>query len=202
MSLYLQAIDNAIRSSFFSPKADLKRLVDELKDDSSLATMLDVILHSLLQDGALVKAVWSPTQKPGVVDLDSQELRRTGDLMKQMGTVALSKATGYLEAPFEEDVMRVVILESFGGTDSTEKGREKFTTQSSAEWYSSRNVTAGRLKYRLETGTMSVPLVRGFAFAGGLGGNSLAHLKCRIRQTAGMSKVDVASRSHRKVALR
>jgi hypothetical protein len=187
MSLYLQAIDKAIRTSIFSPKADLKRLVDELQDDSSLATMLDFILHSLLQDGALVKDVWSPTQKPGVVDLDSQELRRTGDLMKQMSTIALSKATGYLEAPFEEDVMRVVILESFGGTDTQKGGMQKGgshtqTTQASKGGPETRHedIIKSWVDWKFtKTGNrrepLSLPLVRGFCvFAGGIGEALLA----------------------------
>jgi hypothetical protein len=182
MSLYLQAIDKAIRTSFFSPKADLKRLVDELQDDSSLATMLDVILHSLLQDGGLVKDVWSPTQKPGVVDLDSQELRRTGDLMKQMGTVALSKATGYLEAPFEEDVMRVVILESFGGTQQGGMQKGESNTHASKGGPDARHedVIKGWVDWKFtKSGNrrepLSLPLVRGFCvFAGGIGEALLA----------------------------
>jgi hypothetical protein len=194
MSLYLQAIDEAIRTAFFSPKADLKRLVDELQDDSSLATMLDVILHSLLQDGGLVKDVWSPTQKPGVVDLDSQELRRTGDLMKQMGTVALSKATGYLEAPFEEDVMRVIILESFGGTQEggmhtggsntqiVPRGNGSQTTHALKGGPDTRHedVIKSWVDWKFtKTGNrrepLSLPLVRGFCvFAGGIGEALLA----------------------------
>lgn len=196
MSLYLQAVDKAIRTSFFSPKADLKRLVDELQDDSSLATMLDVILHSLLQDGGLVKYVWSPTLKPaGVVDLDTPELRRTGDLMKHMGTVALSKATtGYLEAPFEEDVLRVVILESFGGSQKGGIQTGESSTQTAPRGDASQAMHAlkGGPESRHEdvikawvdwkftkTGNrrepLSLPLVRGFCvFAGGIGEALLA----------------------------
>jgi hypothetical protein len=182
MSLYLQAIDKAILTAIFFPGADLKRLVDELQDDSSLATMLDVILHSLLLDGALVKDVCIPTQKPGVVDLASQELLRTENLMKQMGTVVLSKAPGYLEAPFEEDVLRVVILESFGGNQVVPREAGSKTMHASKDGPETRHddVIKGWVDWKFaKTGNrrepLAVPLVRGFCvFAGGIGEALLA----------------------------
>ena len=197
MSVYLQGMDQAVQSALFYPPPDLKRFVNSLQDDSTPVTRLAVILHSLLRDAVLVEQVSKPTLKPGVVDLDRQELERTAALILQMGAFNLSRnaALDYSEAPLEEDVLRLVILESLGGPAEVQEQSQstalvpKGTTGSATrhpvverhalaikEWVEWKFAKGGD-----RTEPLVVPLVRAFCvFAGGLGESLLT---CSSRAT-------------------
>jgi len=172
MNLYLRVVDETIRTKLFNPRFDMKELVNELQDDTTPVTRLEVLLQSLLVDGTLVKEAWKSTQKPGVVNLEGEELRRCEQLMKQLGNLMVTRSHRSVEAPFEEDILRFAILESFGGPGIHSVPTQSLLGQASQrhldtikDWVDWKSTKGASLREPLV-----VPLVRGLCiFAGGFG---------------------------------
>lgn len=167
MAMYVFIMDEAIRTALFHPRPNIHQMVEELYDDTTPVTRLGVILHSLLCDQSLVKEVWSPSQKPGMAGPEREEMILSEKLTKHMASVFLCRIDPQTEAPLEEDVLRIAILESLGGRlhPSDTSGVSERHQKSVNEWID-RQILRGQLLHE----PLSTPLVRGlYVFLGGAG---------------------------------
>ena len=122
MSMYLYMYDEAIRTSLFFPRPSVSKMIRQWSGDtsSSTVTQLGIILNSLLCDTSLVQQIvnvsYSMT-RIGTYSFDKEELLSLEQHTKQMAHVLLSPLYNNApsEAPLEEDVFRIVLLEAFGG---------------------------------------------------------------------------------------
>jgi hypothetical protein len=152
MSLYLTGLDEAIRTELFNPVLDLKNLVDEINpEDRTPISWCDVVMQVLLFDVSLVRECWKEAHFN--LDKEGDELRRNDDISQKLGKLLLSMA-GVNEAPLEEDVFRLSVLESLGGN------RKPLPL----EWINFRFPTKQR------RAPLCIPLARALCgFVGGLG---------------------------------
>lgn len=111
---------------------------------------------SLLYDSQLIKTVSQPSQNFETVMHERDELIRASNLSQQLARILLSPMVPSNEAPLEEDVFRLAVLESLGGR----RGAHNVT-----EW----------VHYAVVTGSMvpeppCLPLLRALCiYIGGLG---------------------------------
>ena len=114
INIYLVAIDMLARLTLCKYKVNLKRLVEELTDDTSneytLDAMLSIILH---EDTVLVKEVGSSTRNLGTVKIEEEEVTRNEDATGKMARV-LVDGRGIIGG-LESDILRALTLESLGG---------------------------------------------------------------------------------------
>lgn len=110
---FLRILDESIQIHLFNPRPNLKTLVDELDDDSTPLSRLDVILQSLLGK-SIANEVWKPIPNDRFVVLEQEEVRRNERLMQDL-SVEMTKKGTKTEWFLEEDVLRILILESLGG---------------------------------------------------------------------------------------
>jgi len=175
---YIYTIDHQIRMALFNPPADLHRLLQELaNDDTTSLTRLGVMLSSILCDASLVKRVWSgPGSQNSIGGPESEEIILCETLFETMANILLRPIDPSTEAPLDEDVLRIAILESLGG---------KLATDSSSSSSSSGNESTERHEKEINkwiglptplrvSGSrvehLSIPLVRGLCvFIGGFG---------------------------------
>lgn len=122
MSLYLYTYDEMIRTSLFHPRPNVSKMIRQWSNDlsSSTVTQLGVILNSLLGDPSIVQEILNVSYsltRVGAWSFEKEEMISLDKHAKQMAHVLLSPIYNYalLEAPLEEDVLRIVILEAFGG---------------------------------------------------------------------------------------
>lgn len=126
MSMYLYIYDEAIRTSLFFPRPSVSKMIRQWSGDtsSSTVTQLGIILNTLLCDPSLVKhivkASYSMT-RVGTYSFEKEEILTLEHYTKQMSHVLLSPSynNASSEAPLEEDVLRIIILEAFGGGSNT-----------------------------------------------------------------------------------
>jgi hypothetical protein len=126
MSMYLYMCDEAIRTSLFYPRPSVSKMIRQWSGDTSSSTMtqLGIILNNLLCDPSLVehivKASYSMT-RVGTYSFEKEEILTLEHYTKQMSHVLLSPSytNASSEAPLEEDVLRIIILEAFGGGSNT-----------------------------------------------------------------------------------
>ena len=114
INIYLVAIDMLARLTLCKYKVNLKRLVEELTDDTSneytLDAMLSIILH---EDTVLVKEVGASTRNLGTVKIEEEEVTRNEDATGKMARV-LVDGRGIIGG-LESDILRALTLESLGG---------------------------------------------------------------------------------------
>ena len=123
MSIYLVLVNEASKRTLCMPGMNLERLVEELSDDAPRETTLHVMVESILEGSdSLVRSVFQPTQKVGVLYAEDEELKRGDKSMGQMAQVLLGmdRHADSSQACLERDMLLVYILESLGGTDETE----------------------------------------------------------------------------------
>jgi len=173
ISTYIYTIDGEIRKVLFAIPENISKLIDEFSDDTTPVTRLDVILRSLLCDASLVREVWNPNLRPGIGGPEREEISLSEKLFQAFAAAwlhkkeSVSEPTG--ESPFEEDVLRVAILESLGGridggTVSVGDAIERHEMQIN-EWIGLPAVHGRGPREHL-----SIPLVRGLCtFIGGFG---------------------------------
>jgi len=167
LALYIYLADSEIRRALFKPEAEIPQMIRELNDDSTHVTRLGVMLRSLLSDASLVEEVWSPKRAPGIGGPEREEIDRSEKLFQDCSKILLRRPDPRSEAPLEEDVLRIAVLESLGG--------ETFGTihpETDERHYQQINEWIGLPTLR-GTGSfehLSVPLVRGLCvFVGGFG---------------------------------
>jgi len=136
LSLYLYCLDEGIKHALFSPAPDLERLIEEYgdgDDETMLPTRRDVIMYSILfGESAAVEMLSdmnycssqgrnSQIVQVGILGVEQEECRRVKACSKLLAsTVILRRTRPVVEAPLEEDVLRVAILRSIGrSTDSS-----------------------------------------------------------------------------------
>ena len=172
VTLYMHGIDEAARSLLCTPYAKLKQLVDEISDDDRSDTCLDVVLYSILHaDEALVKQLGMPLTRPRVLDLEVEEGKRNAESIKTMANTLLYGVEN--GSPLEEDILRVTLLESLGGTSSDG------SSQGGLEGADTRHAHAVRMWVQpgdavkeggKRSEPLAIPLVRALcAYVGGLG---------------------------------
>lgn len=168
ISVCLAGIDEAARAVLCVPGLKLKKLLRESWGDTSSELCLDVMLNSVLHgDLSLVRNIWSPTQK---VDTEEEEIKRNDNCIDQMAHILLHNGSDNVTnmACLEQDILRVLLLESLGGSSNSLEVNNTILTKASL-----RHVES--VKFWVDPGTRKwdpvvVPLVRGLcAYAGGLG---------------------------------
>jgi hypothetical protein len=138
MALYVHIMDEMMRTSLFHPRPDLSKMVNELSDEMPNVALLGVILNSILCDPALVQQVVHSSHQLGIGGPERDELKLSKKLTKQMASVYLTSSATQSEAPLEEDVLRVIILETMGGGtrchSSTTKSMSERHRKIISEW--------------------------------------------------------------------
>jgi len=174
ITLYLHLYDETLRTLLCSPPTNMKRVVESCADDDRQETYLDVAMYSILHsDDALVKKMSLPSP-PGYRNLEREEGIRNQEAIKTMAKTLLRPSPGdRWAAHLEDDIFRLAILSSLGGTsfsNGASGGIEK------AEPYHVDNIVQWLLpddKMKMEGlrhEPLIVPLVRALcALTGGLG---------------------------------
>lgn len=165
--LFLEAFDETVRHLLCTYSQNMRTLVEEIADDDSMETFLDVTIYSLAHsDTSLVSEIGSPS-KPNFHDLEREELRRNDNATRAMATALVRKSMAdETSAHLEEDVLRLAILASFGGGNYVESSNPEIQKNIQSwiqpETFSKMTISRG------EPGV--VPLVRALcAYVGGLG---------------------------------
>ena len=122
ISMYLCIYDEALRTSLFYPRPNVSKIIRQWSGDTSTptATQLGIILSNLLCDPSLVQNVvnvsYSMT-RVGSFSFEKEEILSLEYHTKQMAHVLLSPSYNNTpsEASLEEDILRIIILEAFGG---------------------------------------------------------------------------------------
>lgn len=130
--LYLHLLDEGIRYDLFRPSLNLSRLIEEFHDDSTPLTRLGVTMNSLLRGATSIVADLSKPIPAGVAarfGVEIEESRRLDQHAREFAESVVhspsllfsvaaptassrSGGTSCAEAPLEEDVLRVIILQS------------------------------------------------------------------------------------------
>lgn len=164
MLLYLERLEYAIRMSLFNPTANLRQLLEELQVDTNPVTMLGIILRSLIGCSSLVEKIWVPVQQPGLGGPERDEIDLSTTLFDSMATNVLRQHDLKLEAPFEEDILRITVLRWLDGrpVDYT-KDLSIHKAMENHDWMTC-TTSHGTID------ELSIPLVRGLCvFIGGSG---------------------------------
>ena len=149
--LYLSIFDYNLRIFFCTTPSNIKKLVEEASGgDARMEVFLDVVLRNLLHsDDELVKKLGnnSSTRSSVWMDLEQEEQKRNDFAITTMADILLHKSSKDEAGPhLEDDILRLAILSSIGGSRSSEGG------SSSTEPYA------------------AMPIVRALcAYAGGIG---------------------------------
>lgn len=175
-TIYIYTIDHKIRMALFNPPADLHGLVEELaNDDTTPLTRLGVMLSSILCDASLVKQVWSgPGSQNSIGGPESEEIILCETLFETMANILLRPIDPSTEAPLDEDVLRIAILESMGGKLATDSSSSLSGNESTERHEKEINKWIGLPTPVRVSGSrvehLSIPLVRGLCvFIGGFG---------------------------------
>jgi len=115
-SSFLIAVDLFTRVCLCLPTLQVSRLVEEISGDFTPESTLDVILCSILQGNSeLIDSIWAPTRKPGTLMIEEEEIERNDKSMEMMSKLILQEEPVHFVAQLEQDILRISILESFGG---------------------------------------------------------------------------------------
>jgi hypothetical protein len=117
IAFYVTSMDEMLRTSFFHPRPNLTKMVNELSDETPEVTLLGVMLNSLLCDATLVQQAVNSSFPKSVSGPERDEVKRSEELTKKMTRVFLTPRKEHTpsEAPLEEDVLRILLLELLGG---------------------------------------------------------------------------------------
>jgi hypothetical protein len=112
---YVLLLEEISRTYVFRKPMDFHEIDAEVGTHPSSLT-LGVILSSILADESLALTVWESSYPSGV---EIEEIKLVQECSAKMASVLLHHAINQSEAAFEEDALRISILESLGGTVTT-----------------------------------------------------------------------------------
>ena len=166
-SVYLISVDTFARFCLCLPTLQISRLVEEISCDFTQESTLDVVLCSILQgDTGLIKSIWDPTQNPGTLLIEQEEVERNVRSVEIMSKILLQKEPLPSESELEQDILRISIMESFGGGTNTSSERQQAIIKNLVHPKNAPLSTS--ISGRGEP--LAIPLVRALcAYAGGLG---------------------------------
>jgi hypothetical protein len=166
-SIYLISVDTFARFCLCLPTLQISRLVEEISGDFTQESTLDVILCSiLLGNTGLIKSIWAPTQNPGTLLIEQEEVERNVRSMEIMSKLLLQKEPLPSESQLEQDILRISIMESFGGGTNTTSDRQHTIIKNLVHPKDAPLSTS--ISGRGEP--LAIPFVRALcAYAGGLG---------------------------------
>ena len=182
MSVFLYTYEEMTRTSLFHPRPNVSEMIRQWSCDdtsSSVVSQLGIILNTLLCDPILVEQIVNVSysmNRVGAYSFEKEELLALEKHSKQMAQVLLSPIYNHAtQAPLEEDVFRIVLLEAFGGGggSSSSDRRQLFTTSERhqrliSEWID--RPIPRQQSSKIMVKPLSSALVRGFCvFIGGTG---------------------------------
>lgn len=180
ISAYLYALDDLLKVNIIHcQQGRIKQMIDELRYDESNATTLSAFLECILMEKNLATETlqFNDNDRETLNDryFGRMELQKSVNLMQRMSQCLVSapSAEKHIEALFEEDVFRIILLESIGGTSVA---TESLPDSASTSRRHQRNVTDWINPVKeyeidiIEIRKIAVTLVRGLAvFIGGFG---------------------------------
>ena len=119
ISIYLLLVNEASKMALCIPGLNLKTLVKLFSTDPSRDTLI-VMLDSILQGSEpLLRSIYQPTLKAGVLYAEDEELKRGDDNMDRMAKVLLfmDRHLDRADALLESDILCMLILETLGGIE-------------------------------------------------------------------------------------
>lgn len=170
-TFYVCLVDEDIKYRLVSPQ-NLIRIVQQAVPDlmgDVHETTVDVVMKSLVYDESLVRELMT-------TDCDEErEMARIQKCHTKIGQILLSPAARFSEAPLEEDVLRLSILEYFGGASNAAVVEEWFSLKPSL---------------KEDKPTCLLLLLRAFAaYAGGMG-DALLRLQRPLKHTSVPTRVN------------
>lgn len=175
LMLYLQVMAELNKLVLCTPDArGLKKIVDDISEDDTMTSYLDVALFSILHSNAdLVQKVFQPLDASGFVKLEAEEKKRNIQSITTMADTLLYNKSAQHGAPLEEDMLRVAILESLGGNsrDGTSNAALEGASLRHAKAVEKWMNTTIRVNVKGFQGEAeAIPLLRSLcAYIGGLG---------------------------------
>jgi hypothetical protein len=162
-SFYLSMVDLMARNFLCASGFNLQKLIFEVTSEVNPSLTMEVIVKSLLfEDAGLFQSIMKPNAKLGTNLPEEEELSRNKEDSDKMAVVLTKKSP---DLGLEDDVLRVLILESFGGKDpdsNTNLGA------SARHEHVIKTLVPGTRGLRVEP--LAAPMVRGLcAYAAGLG---------------------------------
>lgn len=139
---FITVVDETIRIKLFHPRPNIQRFINELDDVPTATTRLGVLFGSLFGDASLVHNVLCPAPLRGIDNPETEEVNRMKELSQQMANHYFCPIDPQIEAPLEEDVLRILLLESMGGLGSND---------SISEWTIDHPFALGTQQRRLST---------------------------------------------------
>lgn len=167
--LYLIFINDMARWSLCVPGVNLKKILQDLSEDSSHATLLEIVLYSLLHgDDVLVQSILFPTRRTAGLSLTQEEESfKARENQRHMARILLGTDPHVRASNLEQDMLRVALLEMMGGGEGTPSGDPRHE-QAIQKWILPPATSLWTEERPVEP--VAIPLVRGLcAFAGGLG---------------------------------
>lgn len=166
-SFYLIAVDNFAQICLCLPMQQISWLIEGITGDFTTESTLDVVLCSILFGNSdLIKSIWSPTQKPGTLMMEDAEIERNETSMYTMSKLLMQKEVFLSGSHLEQDMLRVLFMESFGGGTTENAERQMSTIKKFV--HSREGILSMAISGYGEP--CAVPLVRALcAYAGGLG---------------------------------
>jgi hypothetical protein len=115
ISIYLSLVDVTARNFLCASGFNLQKLIVQVTGEVNPTLVMQVIVKSLLfEDSTLFHSVINPTSNRGTNLPEEEEISRSKVDSAMMAAV-LTTANG--DSGLEDDLLRVLILESFGGKD-------------------------------------------------------------------------------------
>ena len=161
VTLYLHVFEEILRIILCSPPENMKEVIEEIVDDDRMETFLDVVMCSILHSDLNLVGNLCKSVKGRLLNLDREELALNEESTKAMSHVLLQKtAADENGAHLEEDILRLSLLASLGGTG-------EHPNQTIQQWFESQHISpAGTSSHEF----LSVPLLRALCvYIGGLG---------------------------------
>jgi hypothetical protein len=175
LMLYLQLVAEFNKMALCTPDVrDLKKIIDDISEDDTMTSYLDVAMFSILHSNAdLVKQVYRPLDASGYVKFEAEEKKRNIQSIATLADILLYNKSGHTGAPLEEDILRLAILESLGGysrAGATTAGLENASLRhaETVEGWMKTSIRANVKGFKGEP--EAIPLLRSLcAYIGGLG---------------------------------
>lgn len=175
--------EEMLRYALLYPKNDVTQEI-LAKTDSSYSGCVRVMLDSLLQGSALVNDICAMTTPESLVQLHEAETNRVRVYMRKWSRELVERLSLYVEAPLEEDIFRLGILEALGGPEKPSCVRHSSIV---ADWRS-------HCSPLVHGGTFLEPpiatLLRGLCVSVGGSGKALTDIAVRARGPPSMRKVE------------
>jgi hypothetical protein len=115
IAMFSSVFEETLRVKLFHPLPDIDVLVLEAHGSSAAEKNLSIIVSSLLESKSLTDEVLCPSHHFRMGTPEYQELKMSESLIRQMADVFFRPVHPSVEMTIEEDVLRILVLESFGG---------------------------------------------------------------------------------------